>query len=224
MCIFYDDVLKRLKEERLRLSCSQREMSQRVRMNQSNYSKVELGLRRLNFRELEYLCESNVDVHYVYTAQKSTGKYTEFLVKCNHSELACFLSVIYSIVAFQYRNECSEQWKAILEKTQYVPLFEGKQSTANIFLVLRRSINCQQKKMADILGVDVKKLRDLENGRNLPDSELLSRLYELFHIPPAVILKDKKCLANEVSILLDMMDMENSKWIFDIIKMIHDNK
>ena len=78
--------------------------------------------------------------------------------------------------------------------------------------------------MAEILGVDVKKLRDLENGRSLPDSELLSRLYELFHIPPAAILKDKKGMANEISILLDMMDIENGKMIFDIIKVIHENK
>lgn len=224
MSIAYDDVLKRLREERQRLSLSQKEMSQCVRMNQSNYSKVELGQRRLNFRELEHLCVSDVDTHYIYTAQRSNGEYIDFLNQCSYFELICFLGMIYSFVAFRYRNESTEQWKTILEKVNYVPLMEENQGTNNIFLILRRSVNCQQKKMADILGVDVKKLRDLENGRNLPDSELLSRLYELFHIPPAVILKDKKGMANEISILLDMMDRENRKIIFDIIKMIHENK
>lgn len=224
MCIGYDSVLKRLKEERMRLSWSQKEMSQCVRMNQSNYSKVELGLRRMNFHELKYLCESDADVHYIYTAHKSTGQYTEFFKLCSYSELTCFMGIIYSVALLRYREAPTEQWKRIWEKVKYVPLIEGNQGTDNIFLVVRRSINCQQKKMADMLGVDVKKLRDLENGRNLPDSELLSRLYELFHIPPAAILKDKKCLANEISILLDMMDVRNRELIFDLIKTIHDNK
>lgn len=224
MSIAYDDVLKRLREERQRLSLSQKEMSQCVRMNQSNYSKVELGQRRLNFRELEYLCVSDVDAHYIYTAQRSNGQYIDFLNQCSYSELICFLGIIYSIVAFRYKNEYTQQWKSILEKVKYVPLIEENSGTNNIFLILRRSINCQQKKMAEMLGVDVKKLRDLENGRRLPDSELLSRLYELFHIPPAAILKDKKGIANEISILLDMMDIENGELIFDIIKIIHENK
>lgn len=224
MCISYDDVLKRLKEERQRLALSQKEMSQCVRMNQSNYSKVELGLRRLNFHELKYLCESDVDVHYIYTAQKNSGQFTDFLSKSGYSELMCFLNIIYAIVAFRYRKEHSEQWKDILEKIKYVPLLEGSQDADNIFLLVRRSVNYQQKKMADILGIDVKKLRELENGRSLPDSELLSRLYELFYIPPAPILKDRKCMVNEISVLLDMVDEENRKMIFDIGKTIHDNK
>lgn len=224
MSIAYDDVLKRLREERQRLSLSQKEMSQCVRMNQSNYSKVELGQRRLNFRELEYLCVSDVDAHYIYTAQRGNGQYIEFLNQCSYSELICFLGIIYSIVVLQYQSESTQQWKNILEKVKYVPLIEENAGSNNIFLILRRSINCQQKKMAEMLGVDVKKLRDLENGRNLPDSELLSRLYELFHIPPAAILKDKKGIANEISILLDMMDIENRDLIFEIIRIIHENK
>lgn len=220
----YDDVLKRLKEERVRLSWSQREMSQCVRMSQSNYSKVELGLRRLNFHELKYLCESDVDVHYIYTAHKSTGQYLDLFKQCSYSELTCFMGIIYSVALLRYKEEATESWKCIWEKVKYIPLIEGNKGTDNIFLIARRSINCQQKKMADILGVDVKKLRDLENGRNLPDSELLCRLYELFQIPPAAILKDKKCLVNEISILIDMMDIRSRELIFDLIKKIHDVK
>ncbi len=202
---------------------SQSEMSQCVRMNQSNYSKVELGLRRLGFHELKYLCASDVDVHYIYTVDKSSGPYADFLRLCSYSELTCFMGIIYAFTSLCYKESATEQWKSIWEKVKYVQLFEGKKSAENLFLVIRRSINYQQK-MADILGVDVKKLRDLENGWNLPDSELLSRLYELFRISPAAVLKDKKCLENEISVLLDKMDVRNRKLIFDIMKAIYDNK
>lgn len=223
MSIAYDYVLKRLREERQRLAWSQKEMSRCVRMSQSNYSKVEIGLRRLNYCELKYLCESDIDVYYIYTAQKSTGQYANFLNQCSYTELRCFLGVIYSIAMLEYRNETTEQWKNILDKTKYVALIEENKSNINIFLVLRRSINCQQKKMAQTLGVDVKKLRDIEKGKNFPDSELLCRLYELYNISPALILKDNKCMANEIAILLEMMDIENRSIIFNFIKKIHKN-
>ena len=222
MYIAYDDVLKRLKEERHRLFWSQKEMSQCIRINQSNYSKVELGLRRLSYYELKYLCESDVDVHYIYTGQRHLGQYSDFLNQCNYSELLCFISIIYSVASLRYKRERGEQWKKVVERVKYAPLLEANQSTQNIFLVLRRSLSCQQKKMAETLGVDVKKLRDLENGRSLPDSELLGRLYELFCIPPAVLLKDKKGMVSEISVLLEQMDAETGKRVFDIISMLHD--
>lgn len=42
--------------------------------------------------------------------------------------------------------------------------------------------------MANIIGIDVKKLRDLENGKKLPDSEIISKMYEAFKILPVVII------------------------------------
>lgn len=144
--IAYDNVLKRLREERQRLAWSQKEMSQCVRMSQSNYSKVEIGLRRLNYSELKYLCESDIDVYYIYTAQRSSGQYINFFKQCSYFELRCFLGVIYSIAMLEYRNTTTEQWRNILNKIKYVALIEENKSNNNIFLVLRRSINCQQKK------------------------------------------------------------------------------
>lgn len=48
MSTTYNDALIRLKEERCRLSLSQNDMAQFIHVNQSNYCKVEQGLRRLS--------------------------------------------------------------------------------------------------------------------------------------------------------------------------------
>ena len=66
----YQNVLERLKEERLRQRWSQTQMGGHMRMSQSHYSKAELGNRRLTFYQLQYLCESEIDVHYVFTGYK----------------------------------------------------------------------------------------------------------------------------------------------------------
>ncbi len=224
MSMSYQDVLQRLIEERYRMSLSQMEMSHLLRMDQSNYSKVELGFRRLSYSELEHLCESDADVHYIYTGLKSIGQYVDFLSKCSYSELLCFLSIAYSIVLLRYREDTTGKWKNVLEQIKYVPLIEEKQSPANIFLELRHSLDWSQVNMAGTIGIDVKKLRDLENGRKLPDSELVSRLYELFQIPPVAVFRDKKCMESAISIFLEQLDVEGGKQLFEIMKTLHSMK
>ena len=221
MSIDYVDVLKRLREERYRLGLSQKEMSHYVRMSQSNYSKVELGLRRMDFYDLKHLCESEADVYYIYTNQRSKGIYKDFLCLCEYSELICVLNILYSVLACSYKKIPTEQVSNIIEKLKYITWIEGNHSTDNIFIIARRSMNYQQQKMAGILGIDIKKLRDLENGRCLPDSELLCRLYKLFYISPSVILKDRKGMINEISFLLETLDIEISKKLFEIIQTVH---
>lgn len=221
MSATYEDVLKRLIEERHRLSWTQKEMSKCVRMEQSNYSKVELGLRRLSYYDLRYLCETDVDVHYIYTGQKSSGQYASFFHECSYDELLCYLRVVYSVSELKYKEDVTGKWKMIFEKIKYVPLIEGNPKHYNIFEEIRHALNYQQQKMAGLLGVDVKKLRDLENARRLPDSELLYRLYELFCVPPAAILKDRKGMASELGILLNMLVPEYQKSVFETIISIH---
>ena len=58
----YEDVLKRLKEERKRLGLSQMEISRCVHMNQSDYCKVEAGHRLLSYYELQELSGRGVDL------------------------------------------------------------------------------------------------------------------------------------------------------------------
>lgn len=217
----YDDVLKRLIEERHRLLWTQKEMSRCVRMEQSNYSKVELGLRRLSYYDLKYLCETDVDVHYIYTGQKSSGQYTSLFQERSYDELLCDLCVMYSVSALNHKEEREGKWKNVFEKIKYVPFIEGNRKQYNVFEEIRHSLNYQQQKMAGLLGVDVKKLRDLENARRLPDSELLYRLYTLFCIPPTAILKDRKGMASELGILFDLLDSKCRKSVIEAITAIH---
>lgn len=224
MSIAYNDALKRLIEERRRMDLSQKEMSRLLRMDQSNYSKVEMGFRRLSYSELEHLCVSDADVHYIYTGLKSIGQYTDFFCECSYPELLCFLSITYSIVLLRCKEDATGKWRKLLEQIKYVPLIDKKQNSGNIFLDLRHSLNWSQMKMADEVGIDVKKLRDLENCRKLPDSELVSCLYELFQIPPATVFREKKCLESAISVFLEQLDAEGENQLFELMKALHNMK
>ena len=54
--------MKRLREERISRKLTQLQMSSRLRMSQSHYSKAELGSRKFTFYEMQSLCGAELDV------------------------------------------------------------------------------------------------------------------------------------------------------------------
>lgn len=221
MRAIYNEVLVRLKEQRCELSLSQNEMARFVHMTQSNYSKVELALRCLSFGELKYLCESPIDIYYIFTGIRSDNINKDFLIDLSYWDLISYIGIIYEIVDFYEKNDMMGKWGKISKRMSYVPLIRESQNSKNIFLALRRFMNLQQKKMAEKLGLDIKKFRDLEKGRNLPDSELVWRLYDSCYVSPAIVLEDRKCLVNEIATILDMIEMEYREKIIEIFAIIH---
>lgn len=206
MSATYSEVLNRLIEERKRLGLSQNEIAHHVYITQSNYSKVEKGLHRLSFEELKYLSKTDIDIIYIFTGYRCNGKYIEHFQQYLYMELCCYLTIIYSFAVLQDFRTNTEQWKEIVKRLKYVPLVFSSGKSSNIFLMVRYITGIQQKLMAEKLGVDVKKYRELEKNRCLPDSEIIWKLFHLFQISPAVVLKDKKILINELSSLLESIE------------------
>ena len=219
MSATYNEVLERLIEERKRLGLSQQERASLVHITQSNYSKVEKGLHRLSYEELKYLSKANIDIFYIFTGYRCSGKYVEYFQQCTYVELCCYLGITYSLMVLNDCRSNTEQWKEVVKRVKYVPLISDYKRSSNIFLVMRHMTGSRQKPMAEKLGVDIKKFRELEKDRCLPDSEIIWKLYNLFRISPAVVLKDKNTMLNEISSLLETTE-ENSARIIDIIKQI----
>ncbi len=219
MSIVYDEVLYRLKEERTRLGLSQEALCKMLYMTQSHYSKVELGTRYMGFHELNALCDSGLDVNYIYTNRKPSGKYGDILSNLSYYQLYCVMNCIWFFeAAVQGR-----QFSGISDFVRYIPL-DRKSKSDNLFFLLRQTRQLSQIKMAQILGMDVKKYRALETNKRLPDSEILFRMYKIFHIPPSVILKDENGIKNEIYINIEMIPPKDSNVILEIIhKITHTN-
>ena len=224
MSIVYQDVLRRLKEERQRQHWSQTQISEYMRMSQSHYSKAELGNRRFTFYEIQYLCESEVDVHYFFTGYKCLYRNNEFFEKRSYSELTCYINILFSLADYFYKNKKSDKWDNIYRRTEYIKYIIAQcKSNANILYTIRQIQDYTQYEMANLLNIDVKKLRDMENTKILPDSELLWRIYSLFQIPPAVLLKDDKGLASEIFCLLEILNDNQRDDILQLLKACHDS-
>ena len=211
----YDDFLCRLKEQRKQLGLSQEQMAQRVHKTQSNYSKVELGLQRLSYEELKYLSESGIDIYYIFTGYRGSGKYLDFFERKTYAEICSYLGIIYSVLSLD--DNIEKKFSKISEEMLYIPLIISKEKSINAFLTLRRISGYQQKVMADKIGVDVKKLRELEKDSCLPDSEILWKTYHEFGISPMYILKDKEGIIHEVDALLEISEKECTEKILEIV-------
>ncbi|MFR4350154.1 MAG: helix-turn-helix domain-containing protein [Roseburia sp.] len=206
MSMLYENVLKRLREERIRLQLSQEQVSSRVRMSQSHYSKAELGTARFTYHEIQHLCESDMNVYYVFTGQRPEDTYARPFEGCASDKLRHCISVLCEVILCtcgKQRQECRERDKRRVEHTRIwcIPCETGNSA----LYILRHVLGRTQQDFADKLEIDIKKLRNLENGKILPDSELLWRIYREFDISPAIYMGEQKGLAREIASLLMLL-------------------
>lgn len=222
MSVSYQNVLERLKEERLGKSWSQEQISRRLRMSQSHYSKVELGKRRFTYYEVQYLYELPLDAHYIFTGQKSNVKQEGFFSKCDYRELNFFLHVLAYMAEYLCAKGRSESWRAVYREMEYIGCITAPDRVNdNALFALRRTLNYSQQKMAEALGVDIKKIRSMESGESLPDSEILWDLYRLFHIPPSVFTKSGYGMACAISCILDMLAEKDRELVLGVVQSCH---
>lgn len=219
----YHDFLERLREERISRQWSQVQMGQKMRMTQSHYSKAEMGSRRFTYYEIKCLCETNFDIYYVFTGYRCKSEYRDYFMKCTYGELKCYLGMLCSVVEHLYEKrllELEENTCRKIELMQYalIPCKNNK----TIFYSLRRGMDYSQKEMADILDIDVKKLRNIENGSVLPDSEIIWRVSEEVGVPFSIILNDVNGLGGEISYLVELIEGDSARKMFERVKAYHD--
>lgn len=218
----YQNLLERLKEERLAKKWSQDQISQKLQMSQSHYSKVELGNRRFTYYEVQDLYELELDAHYIFTGQRSAIAEDAFFSHCDYRELHFYLHVLAYMAEYFYMVGRSEDWKAVYRELEYIKYVTAPDNTDdNTLFLLRRMLNYSQQTMAEKLGVDIKKVRAMENGESLPDSEILWRLYQLFRIPPAVFVKNQRGMVSAFSCLLDILTREDREHALEVLQSCH---
>ncbi|MCM1543193.1 MAG: transcriptional regulator [Blautia sp.] len=220
----YQNVLHRLKEEREKLNLTQRLLCYRMKMLQSHYSRAESGNKRFSYYEIKGLCTSDVDVLYVFTGKKAAEEEgLSELQEADPAELMCYLNILYAMARAVNPADARENiFGAIRKQLEFIQCGTGSAGAKNnIFYCVRIRKEYTQQKMADLLGVDIKKLRELENGRILPDSEMIWKMYDLFQVSPAFILEDAKGLWKELNYALNLLGEDDRKIMVQVLTDMH---
>ena len=218
----YEDFLARLKEERLRLGLSQDDIGRLLRMTQSHYSKAELGTRRFTYYELQCLCDTDVDVFYLFTGRRFEPLSDESMKKKPMDELVFYMSSLCNLILYLEKDEVialSEDDRKKIRYIQYSQIRTGNSRTGLFWL--RTILDYNQFKMAELLGVDVKKLRNLEAGKLLPDSEIIWRISETFGVPYVLMVRDKKGIMSQISELMELVDYPRRVSMFRCLQYVN---
>lgn len=203
MSMDYVDVIQRMKEERLAHEISQGDLGSQLRITQGHYSKVERAVKRLTYYEVKALSETELDLYYIYTGRRISGKYKEFFESCSYRQLICYLNMTAALFACVYEEQNQDLSKRFYRQLRCIRHITGAEGSGEtVFSLVRHLENETQYEMSERLCMDVKKFRELERGNLLPDSELIWRLYDLYHVPPAYVLKDLRGLRCELEYIL----------------------
>lgn len=234
----YRDFLLRLKEERLRCGLTQLQLCFHTETTQGCFSRAETGCIRLSFIELKGLCSSGMDILYAFTGNKAADRpYFPEPSATSPEELLSLLGIVYIHAdAARIRSGKLSRTSAsansgifrdspfgrVWEQLSYLQyLSRSAKANRNILYCLQNHYGYTQRKMADLLGMDIKKLRSLEKGRRLPDSEVIWILYDQFHVSPAFILNDPKGLWNELNYVLGLLENAQRDTMLRILKDSH---
>lgn len=239
----YENFLLRWKEERRRCGLTQQQLCRRMKMSQSVFSRAEAGQKRFTYPEIKGACTSGMDVFYVFTGNKAKSTW-ELPGLPGQQEPAleeslCYLRIVYAHASAARALTRSRTFPGTLSKDSFavssqIPFEKvqkqleylqyasgGARPNPNIFYCVRDHYGHAQEKMADMLGMDIKKLRGLEKGRKLPDSETIWRMYDIFGVSPAFILKDAVGLRKELDYVLGLLEADDRGILLQVVGSAH---
>ena len=190
----YNAVLERLKEERKRWNWTQEEMSQKLWLTQGHYNKIENGFKRLSYRQLHRLYGIGVDIYYIITGKRNNCQFDDL-------EAYALCQITYAVLRVliqKRRNSCEVERRII--NTNYI--LSNKATGKSFWVLLRESNDLKQEQMAGVLGINIKKYRNLERGLFLSDSEIMYQVCDCFQISPFLILSENNLITHEICSIL----------------------
>lgn len=184
----YALVLQRLIEYRKAKHLSQKDVCEKLGISQSTYSKMETGMKKISYDMLCKLQTLGIDIDYLITGEKEEGQKNQ-------------LSDSYRLISPEKQNELS-RILLILMKDQMQDLDNepiemqllkdylenGQMNDYSVVVSLRKIRNVNQEVMREQLDTYVKKLRNIEKGREYPDASILTLLYSKYQCRPSFVI------------------------------------
>lgn len=191
----YEEFLQRLNQQRLKLNMTQEELCKKLGIDQSQYSKMELGKTVVSYRILEILLDMEWDVDFLVTGKKSVRHISELSGMIGQGAEKDRQELL-SVVAWLLEQGIEKSMSDISFETKCeIEILKRRADGGNSESVLheiRKISGIAQIPMSEKLGVNIKKYRMLEKNKKNPDAELLLRLYKETGCRPSLFLDSEK--------------------------------
>lgn len=179
----YSDVLKRLIVFRKNIGYTQSEIASKLGIPQEQYSCIENGKSKLTYPNMLVLREYGVDIDYLITGRNYDdlcNNVREELHIPAKNEGHMLRMVMYLFCIAAEKNNTSTD--------SLIKYFSDNWNDFTMLRYIRYIKKYSQITMADVLGVGIKKYRELEKEYRYPDAELLHRLYAMTGYQPTLFL------------------------------------
>lgn len=198
----YDKFLQRMIEYRDAMKLSQREVSGLCGKTQSQLSKMELGKTVVSYEILESLLNAGWDIDYMITGKPGVyakEQLTEYLDANMGEAWKDIKEILLWVVKLEFGKSGGFPDKDSQCEYELARHLLSGEAQGSVLGALRDYVGISQIGMAEKLGVNIKKYRDLEKGRNRPDAELLVKIYEIAWCRPGIFF----CTGDVERYLLD---------------------
>ncbi len=213
----YSLIVRRLEAYRKKCDIPQTELAKDLNITQSQYSKLELGKVKLSYSVLNKLYEKGWDIDMIITGESSEPVLPSLAEAFAENDEKQYISGMklceWAIEQWTQKDQREEMLGSRLLKT-----FLSSDENATPLEKLRKAFGVSQTKMAEIVGVNIKKYRALEKGKLELDAELMANIYGATKCKPAYFIDEKAFYLSVISEECQY-DEEREKQLNDLLSM-----
>ena len=196
----------RLWEERKLAGYRQEELACKIGVLTMKLQRAEKDVSYLPFRAVYRMSECNLDVNHIVTGNKHPKIENSPFDTLDEEQLFECMRVLMS--AYLYGRTVTDPAVAKdfgFSNTYVRYILNAYFKNDNVFSFLHRQSGMTQSQLAAKLMIDDKTFRKLEKGKAEPDCEMLEKLYEIYAITPAFVLKERNAMLRELSFCIEQL-------------------
>ena len=194
----YGLIVQKLQEYRNKTNILQNEMAEYLDMTQSEYSKIELGKTKLSYEVLSKLHKKGCDIDMLIIGEE-TGTVLPSVEKVYvESDTTRFVSWL-KLCEWAMQHWRNEDGREAQIGSKLLKIFVNAEQDLTSLEKLRLASGISQEKMADVLGVGIKKYRCLEKGMLHLDAELMAKIYEATKCRPSYFMDENNYYLSVIS-------------------------
>lgn len=206
----YLSISRRLAEYRRLMNLNQTQMGEKLGVTQSHYSKLESGLKGVSYRNLKCFEANGGDPFFLITGEhRVKGRLDHYLERFSsrYGKERVFEILVW---AAETGRDCAGRGDIILtERTdKCIRLLRDYSKNLTIWRNIRKTEGCSQEEMAKKFDINIKRYRNIEQGKSMPDAEILRLLYEELHYSPLVVLDREMYYLDELNRMWEMLPPE----------------
>ncbi len=220
MSNIYDGILRRLFEYRTSLDLKQADVGRIIEKNQSQLSKIELGKTILSYGDLSKLLDAGWDIDYIITENRQTV-WTTKITDAFHTEDAALWEDIKEVLVWGIEQALIQN-KACMQaeincEFKLLKRMKSEDPFVSLLQELRNVTGMAQLVMAEKLGVNIKKYRDLERRITNPDAELLAVIYQITSCRPSLFFYQNDITGYLLNDLWNKLSAEKQKEVMSFV-------